>query len=466
MKLVNLIPLKEIDFRNQKDFDAYNKAHKLRKDTKVNIAGKNTTAGAATGKVQGTSVFGGNDKEKTSTHSIPKAQPGSFLDIFKKLNPGYDANKTLADFSKTSGSDLSDKEDRADHKKYVKNATEWFKKMATAKPTVKVGDLVKVNMRSDGKNGIGKIVKPITMQGSYGFMGQVAPDKQPGWKIDCYTEKNIGTTKKPIDVNGKKYYYKGTLSYAQHEEGDKNAFSKLDSDKNIKLNPTSFPKSASKLNYKHAESLEKSVNAETGLNGFVNTDDNTDAIMYNASSGANPTYTLYFGGNAENGEPDEFRVTLEPTYGNDPAKLSGKIDKTFKSGDDAKKFMIAVAKKHKKELQMDDEQNISADTSTKLSSMLPKSAGNTQYDHAAAFNKKVSKLTANNNHSQAAVELASYMDDKDAVLRLQQIKKNHDKRGFITSQEATERNALTTKLLQKAKKELPKKDFDLINSAF
>jgi hypothetical protein len=231
MKLINLIPLQEIDFPNQRAFDSYNKIHKLRPDTKVVVAGRVTTAGRASqnspSPVKGTSVFGGDNKEKASTSPIPKAEPGSFLDTFKKLNPGYDANKTLADFSKVSGSDLSNKEDRADHKKYVKNATEWFKKMATAKPTVKVGDLVKVNMKSVGKEGIGKIVKPITMQGNYGFMGQVAPDKQPGWKIDCYTEKNIGTTKKPIDVNGKKYYYKGTLYYPQHEEGDKDTFSKL-----------------------------------------------------------------------------------------------------------------------------------------------------------------------------------------------------------------------------------------------
>ncbi len=57
MKLVNLIPLKEIDFSSQKAFDKYNKVHKLRPSTKVNIAGKTTTAGQAS-QVKGTSVFG------------------------------------------------------------------------------------------------------------------------------------------------------------------------------------------------------------------------------------------------------------------------------------------------------------------------------------------------------------------------------------------------------------------------
>jgi hypothetical protein len=57
MKLVNLIPLKEIDFRNQDAFDAYQKQHSLRPDTKVTIAGKPTTAGQAAQKT-GSSVFG------------------------------------------------------------------------------------------------------------------------------------------------------------------------------------------------------------------------------------------------------------------------------------------------------------------------------------------------------------------------------------------------------------------------
>ena len=53
MRLINLIPLQEIDFASQKGFDAYSKQHKLRPDTKVKIAGKTTTAGQAS-KVKGT----------------------------------------------------------------------------------------------------------------------------------------------------------------------------------------------------------------------------------------------------------------------------------------------------------------------------------------------------------------------------------------------------------------------------
>ena len=77
MKLVNLIPLKEIDFKNQDQFDAYVKQHELRPATKVTIAGKVTTAGQAAkdskptkgssvfGKDSGGSVFGKSDGMET-----------------------------------------------------------------------------------------------------------------------------------------------------------------------------------------------------------------------------------------------------------------------------------------------------------------------------------------------------------------------------------------------------------------
>ena len=300
MRLIDLTPLHEIDFPSQGAFDRYNKQHKLRPDTKVVVAGRVTTAGRAAqnspSPVKGTSVFGGDDKEKTSTSSIPKAQPGSFLDTMQKLNPGYDANKTLADFSKESETDLDDTdtidpEDRADHEAYVKSATEWFNKMANAKPTVKPGDLVKVNMKSVGKEGIGKIVKPVTMQGNYGFMGQVAPDKQPAWKIDCYTEKNIGTSKKPIDVNGKKYYYKGTLYYPQHEEGDKDAFSKLDGgdDKLKKYGDNAFNQMMGNLDKKEPKRVSLSDELDN-IKDLTDKNDHNGAVMALAKMTGDKSY--------------------------------------------------------------------------------------------------------------------------------------------------------------------------------
>ena len=206
MKLINLVPLKEIDFKNQDQFDAYSKAHELRPTTKVTIAGKVTTAGQAAQKsepTKGSSVFG---KDK-------------------------------------------------------------------------------------GDTGL-------------------------GW-------------------------------------GD-------ETDRSV---PSQLPKKASQLDYKHSNIVADIVNKEAGLDGYAQTDDNSGAIMYNGSNGDMPTYTLYFGANDDYGKPDEFRVSLEPTYGNDPSKLQGKYDKSFKSAEDATKYMTAVAKKCKKELQMDDD--------TRLSEMIP-----------------------------------------------------------------------------------------------
>jgi len=284
MRLINLTPLHEIDFRNQAAFDSYNKIHKLRPDTKVNIAGKNTTAGQAS-QVKGTSVFGG---DKT---------PDASLNGTSALN----------------------------------------------KPKSK--DLVS--------------------------------------SVETHLNK----------ISGGK-------GYAQKDEGG--------------------------------------------------------AIAYNMGDGDMPTYTLYMGK-----EGSKHRVTLEPTYGNDPKKLEGKIDKSFDKAEDAIKFMGDVAKKHRRELEMDD--NKKSDTS--LSSMIPNKV-NQQYNPAQAFNQKVSKMTDNNEHSAAAVELAIYMDDKEAVSKLQQIKKYHDNRGYLQPGEAKERGEIVNNLLQRAQKELPKKDFDLVSGAF
>ena len=132
---------------------------------------------------------------------------------------------------------------------------------------------------------------------------------------------------------------------------------------------TSLPKKASQLDSKHSKMIQDVVNAEAGLDGYIDTDDNTGAFMYNVGKGDMPTYTLYFGSNDDYGKPDEFRVTLEPTYGNDPSGLEGKIDKSFKSADESMKYMVAVAKKYKKELEMDDEDT---NESTKLTSMIKK----------------------------------------------------------------------------------------------
>jgi len=119
---------------------------------------------------------------------------------------------------------------------------------------------------------------------------------------------------------------------------------------------SSLPKSASELNYNHMGEFGDAMDAESGLSGTTDIDDNSGALLYTVGNGEGdePTYTIFIGSNEDYGKPDEFRVSLEPTYGNDPAGLSGKVDKTFKTAEEAKKFAAQVAKKYSKEMQMDD----------------------------------------------------------------------------------------------------------------
>ena len=123
--------------------------------------------------------------------------------------------------------------------------------------------------------------------------------------------------------------------------------------------PNQFPKKASQLTWKDGNTISDILNKEAGLDGITDTtnssmDPDNNTLAYTASAGDEPTYTLYFGMNDDYGKPDEFRVSLESTYGNDPAKLGGKHDKAFKSPKDAITYMTALGKKYKKEMQMDD----------------------------------------------------------------------------------------------------------------
>ena len=64
-----------MDFKDQSEFDAYNKKHKMRKSTKVNVGGKDTTAGAA--------EKGGAKGGEEGLSFIFKATPDNKEDGFK-----------------------------------------------------------------------------------------------------------------------------------------------------------------------------------------------------------------------------------------------------------------------------------------------------------------------------------------------------------------------------------------------
>ena len=172
-----------------------------------------------------------------------------------------------------------------------------------------------------------------------------------------------------------------------------------------------LPKKASQLTWKDSNTISDILNKEAGLDGYAQTDDNSGAIMYNASKGEMPTYTLYMGSNVDYGKPDEFRVSLEPTYGNDPSKLQGKVDKSFKSAEDAMTYMTAVGTKYKKELEMDDSKTSTVDVDGQSDEELYDAL----YDMGYDFGEFGSDDFDEEGFADAAMSLGYRYDDKNKV---------------------------------------------------
>ena len=172
-----------------------------------------------------------------------------------------------------------------------------------------------------------------------------------------------------------------------------------------------LPKKASQLTWKDSNTISDILNKEAGLDGYAQTDDNSGAIMYNASKGEMPTYTLYMGSNVDYGKPDEFRVSLEPTYGNDPSKLQGKVDKSFKSAEDAMTYMTAVGTKYKKELEMDDSKTSTVDVDGQTDDELYDAL----YDMGYDFGELGSDDFDEDGFADAAMSLGYRYDDKNKV---------------------------------------------------
>lgn len=123
MKLKDLLPINEIEFRNQKEFDKYSEKHDLRPDTKVKIAGKTTTAGQAakdstknSKPAKGTSVFG---KGSSVFGSTPKKGKGN--DEFEAsydLDDVADDIKGSLDVSDKDGKELQKRLEKGEKGKY------------------------------------------------------------------------------------------------------------------------------------------------------------------------------------------------------------------------------------------------------------------------------------------------------------------------------------------------------------
>lgn len=60
---------------------------------------------------------------------------------------------------------------------------------------------------------------------------------------------------------------------------------------------------------------------------------------------------------------------------------------------------------------------------------------------------KLGRLTNFNNHTEAVLELAKYLEDQDAITRMEDIKLQHDVQGYINQGNYHERHEILNRLL-------------------
>ena len=65
--------VREMDFKDKESFKKYQSQHKMRSGTKVNIAGKETTAGAASGDKDSAGTQNGSNKDAEETRGAMKS---------------------------------------------------------------------------------------------------------------------------------------------------------------------------------------------------------------------------------------------------------------------------------------------------------------------------------------------------------------------------------------------------------
>jgi hypothetical protein len=123
MKLKDLLPINEIEFRNQKEFDKYSQKHDLRPDTKVKIAGKTTTAGQAakdstknSKPAKGKSIFGKGSSVFGSASN--KGKGNSEFEASYDLDDVADDIKGSLDVSDKDGKELQKRLQKGEKGKY------------------------------------------------------------------------------------------------------------------------------------------------------------------------------------------------------------------------------------------------------------------------------------------------------------------------------------------------------------
>ncbi len=183
MKLVNLVPLKEIDFRNQDQFDDYQQKHNLRPDTKVTIAGKPQTVAQASKNsepAKGSSVFG-----KDKGGSVFGKAGGASADT-KKVN--QKPEKSKYDDKSYWKDDNVDKYDDEDDYDYDTNGSDV---RLTSDRLGKIETALENDLDLRG-NGF-----ETTRESSGGGGGWEGPmtiiDKNADWESDDYISLSVGS---------------------------------------------------------------------------------------------------------------------------------------------------------------------------------------------------------------------------------------------------------------------------------
>lgn len=329
-------------------------------------------------------MFGG-DYAKSRGGEAPKTKQITDDDVhaltsYKDFNKFFKANS-----DKLNKQDLPYIEDEIGALKYLESDykrgdADWEEVLVAYED---LQDLIKKAMPKDKGGNDSNWIDNIDKIDTSDIKGKADPNADSFTSADLYaatfkdpeTGKTI-TVGDAYDREDDSPAYKKAFAYVAKFDPDKEAVmgTQAYDDLQKKVAPkVNLPKKASQLTYKDTIAIGDALNKELGLDGVADSnmssmDPDNNTIVYSASAGDEPTYSLYFGPNDDYGKPDEFRVSLESTYGNDPSNLSGKNDKSFKSAEDAMKYMIALGKKYKKELQMDDGKN----ESTKLTSMIKK----------------------------------------------------------------------------------------------
>ncbi len=80
--------------------------------------------------------------------------------------------------------------------------------------------------------------------------------------------------------------------------------------------------------------------------------------------------------------------------------------------------------------------------------------------------RKIARLTDNNAHNYSILELAKFMEDKDAIEKMEAIIEKHEKRTYMELEWMSERDVIRKALLNRVIFEYGEKVRNLLNGSF